>query len=417
MKILYFDYWTNGVHNFKNIDKLFVNSGNETMLFHLGSFRSKCPIEETLFDIKCRDISFYPGKYIYDILEEIKPDAVIVLNCSSLIDRSIVLSCRKLNIRTIFLMHGIRATGSEIDSTIKIYKRHYNNLFNKIKKATKYFDKIIPNYLYTLWKCNKKSIYTFGFVRVLYENFKNPSLNMFFPIKANEVLTDLCLVYSKKYIEYYQSLGFSKNQIKIVGNPAYDDLFKRIKRKNFGSENLDLDIKNIIKEGRKFAIYLEDGFVEQGNMGGWTKQFRNSFVNDIANRLLQDGYFLIVKLHPSSSNTDFSKKSENILFIKETDLNSLIYFSDFVIGHISTTINIALLLDKPVLIPNWSLAKNILDYYVKTGVANKWENILDKINLSINLHDREIYFEDSISILEPMANENIVSSILDLEVA
>jgi len=413
MKIVYFDYWTNGLHNFKTIDSALRESGHETMLLHVGSWRFPHQEEQVIDEIVCRDISYYNTSDLYQVLKTLKPDVVITLNCSSLLDRSLSLNCKSLGIKTVFLMHGIRATGNEIDKTIEIYSVHYNSIFNKLKKGKKYLKTFIPNYVSALKRSKPSRILNLKFLSTIYSNFSSPAKNMFFPKNSDEIVTDKCLVYSNKYIAYYTSIGFPGNTIHVVGNPAYDALFKRIDERSFNAAGLPAAVQQIIAGGKKYAVYLEDGFVEQGNMGEWTNEFRSKLVNDIAERLKKENVFLVVKIHPSASAALFKATSDNMLLLEKTDLNALIYYSSFCFGHISTTVNVAVLLNKAVIVPQWSFSANIVDYYVKTNVAKPWLNIEDEIDTSIDEKSRDAYVHDSITVTKPVAIHNIVHEIVN----
>ena len=118
MKIAYFDYWTEGIQNFVPFDSMLRKRGHETLLLHIGSFNAVHSKEEVVNGIKCRDISYYNTKMIYKMIEQEKPDIIITLNTTKLLDRVITMSCRKLKIKSIYLMHGMRDFGSSNDQLV-----------------------------------------------------------------------------------------------------------------------------------------------------------------------------------------------------------------------------------------------------------------------------------------------------------
>ena len=77
MKIIFFDYWTKGVHNFVPIDEELKKRGHETLLLHIGSFRFPHSKEEVIANIQCRDILYYNTIFIYKALSIEKPDVVV----------------------------------------------------------------------------------------------------------------------------------------------------------------------------------------------------------------------------------------------------------------------------------------------------------------------------------------------------
>ncbi len=412
MRVVYFDYWTKGLHNFKAIDSLLKQNGHETMLFHIGSWRYAHSKEETIDGILCRDISFYQTNNIFKVLEKIRPDVVVFLNCEHLVDRVIIQSCNTLNAKSVFLMHGIRATGEEINASIQIYSGHYNNIFNKIKKATKYFRLIIPNYFNIVWKVKKRDFLSLRPFKTVYSYFSNPAKSIFFPSNYVELIADRYLLYAKKYADHYFSLGVPRENLIVAGNPAYDELFSKIATNDFSTSSLPIDCMHPNASVKHFAIYLEDAFVEQGNLGGWDNQFRSKLIGEMASSLEKQGYFLVVKLHPKTELTAIDINHPNCLLLKQTNLFDLVYYSSFCIGHISTTINIAVLLEKPIVIPQWGSCKNIVDYFIKTNVGNPWLNPKDEVDLNINYEARTIFFEDSISYRGSNSILNIVNAII-----
>ena len=72
MKVVYFDYWINGIRNFVPLNKSLVEAGQKTMLFHIGSFRDRKCDEECIVDgILCHDIKYYKTKFIFNALKKI----------------------------------------------------------------------------------------------------------------------------------------------------------------------------------------------------------------------------------------------------------------------------------------------------------------------------------------------------------
>jgi len=55
--------------------------------------------------------------------------------------------------------------------------------------------------------------------------------------------------------------------------------------------------------------------------------------------------------------------------IGRTDLPRLISLAESVIGHVSSTVDIAISLRKPVLVPRWGISTNVPDLFVHRGVA------------------------------------------------
>lgn len=412
MKIVYFDYWTKGIANFIDIDKQLKSQGHDTQLFHIGSFRSEVPKSEVVADIMCTDISAFNTSLIFKALSEINPDVVVTLNTTYLLDRAVVLACRQLDIKTVFLMHGTRATGVNISKAIETAERSYNSIWKKLRKSLKYIKLVIPNYIYTLYMHDKKKVLSCYFIKVIYAYFKSPGKAMYAPDYPDELIHDKCLVYAKDYIEYYKNLGYAAAQITVTGNPKQDKLLERIHKKQFSKDSFSSEVFCHLKEMPKYAVYLEDSFVESGNMYGWDNVYRNRHLTQIAERLKKDDTVLVIKLHPATSINDIEISSDNAVVVEQTDLDSLIFYCEYCIAHISTTVNIPVLLEKPVLVPKWERSALVIDYYTDNNVAAPWLDINNRVVLSIDKAARSAFIDRYISVTKPVAMKNILKEIL-----
>ena len=410
MKIAYFDYWTEGIHNFVPFDSELRKRGHETMLLHVGSFNAVHSKEEVVNGIKCRDISYYNTKMIYKMLEREKPDIIITLNTTKILDRVITMSCRKLKIKSIYLMHGIRDLGSSNDQLVALMEQSYNSFMKKIKKAGKYFTIVIPNYLYTLIKYKPIHVINFRFLKVIYSYFKNPGRAFYFPEYCDELLNDKCLVYSANEGKYYEKLGYNAQNITIVGNPKCDTLNDMIINEKFTVNMLPERVGSWVQTGKKYAIYLEEGFPEQNNMGGFTAEVRDRFIMECAERLEKENLKLVVKLHPVTEEKTIRTSHDNCL-IEKNHLDALIYFSEYCICSLSTTTNNCVLMNKPILMPRWDAFKNLPTFFVDVGVANCWNSIDEELNLRIDRDAREKYIKNYITVVSPDAVNNVLQEI------
>ncbi len=195
-----------------------------------------------------------------------------------------------------------------------------------------------------------------------------------------------------------------------MGNPKNDLLNDMIINNKFRFDMLPERIRTLIESGNKYAIYIEESFPEQNNFCGFTADIRDKFIVDCSARLKREGLKLLVKLHPGTKEESILVRNNNLLIEKE-HLDILIYFSEFCICHMSTAINNCILMKKPVVIPQWNTS-DLPTFFIDAGVANKWENIDEEINLAIDWDAREIYIQNNITVVSPDAVKNIVLAIL-----
>jgi hypothetical protein len=412
MKILYFDYWTKGWFNFKDIDKKLKEKNHETVLLHVDSFRDVKYENFEECNIYTIEIKALNTNMVFNALAELKPDVIITLNTTGLLDRSLVLAARKLNIKTVFLMHGLIPVGDKLENEIKLNTK-INQISYKLNKSIKYLKYYIPNYLYSLYKYDYKLIFKFKWLEVLHSHFDKPYRTMYFPLYPFEILQDKCLIYSKAFFNYYSEVGYDRENIITVGNPTYNELFKKIEESSFSLFNLPDEVIKIIDKSEKYAVYIDDGLYIY-SYDNWDYEYMKNHLKLIADRLLLEKIKLVVKVRPSTDIVDIFIDHPNILYYKDVSFYDLVYFSTFAIGHISTAMNIPVILNKPIIVPKFGKSKSITDYYVGNGVANSWVDINSDLNFQINQEIRKLYIDEYITIVDSKSVERVIHEIESL---
>jgi hypothetical protein len=383
-KIIYIDSWTKGIHNFKRIDPLLSNSNVETLLIHTGSWGSELnrPKEEDINGIKCRDISYYNTNFIYFVLKIEKPDVVLMLTINYVEDRSIILACRALGIKTVFLMHGSRIRKSIASNLVfkSVLGKKASLKKTRWGKALKYLKITIPNYFLSGVANDPLFALKLSPYIILIKIFLRPMPYVLFPPISNEIHCDLALVWGGMYKTLWiEDYGYPESQVQIVGNPTFDDFF-RIKEQNVLHKNIYKRVLSF-KNNVEYFIYLDDASVEQGDFG-WTDESRIKYIDTISKICNKEGFVLVIKLHPSTNADliyDFFKSNTMVSIVGECDLNSLIYFSKGAFGLGSTTNDIAILLDKPLIKPLFGVAQLRLEfdkYDIRPGIVCETEKEL-----------------------------------------
>ena len=94
-KILGFDSWTGGWFNFARLLPAFAERGMSFSIVHIGSWGSDPgrPSREVVGGLEFRDVTFYPGKSFDQILEEERPDAVVLLSTQTFAHRAFLRYC------------------------------------------------------------------------------------------------------------------------------------------------------------------------------------------------------------------------------------------------------------------------------------------------------------------------------------
>lgn len=370
-KILFFDYWTVGIHNFLPVAERLRTRGVDCMLLHLGSWQDPTiPTEETIQGVSCRDIRAYGGDLRRALVAE-EPYAVLSLNTSMIMDRTLHRLCRSLSIRTVYMMHGVIATGTDHDLSLRLLNRHWN-LSRRLGKLRKYAG-LSVSYLKAIAQDRVIDLLhpaTYGhFVQLVLQ----PGAAFEHPWKHKDGCADEALVYAPVYRDLMiEARGYSPERVTVVGNPNLDDVFALKKRQDAAAVFAEYAARIGLPSGRRFAVYIEDGFVEQGGVG-WTDDIRVAEIGQVAAATNAAGLDLVVKMHPVSRTepvlAHFSGKP-GVRVLLKADLPKLLGASVAAVGHVSTALMIPIALDKPLLVPAWSQGMELSKgNYAQEGVA------------------------------------------------
>lgn len=425
LKVLFLDSWTKGIHNFLPIAKGLAKEGIESLLVHRGSWGSQPeqPAEECINGLMCRDISYYQTRFVYSMLKKECPDVVLILTTNYIADRAVILAARALGIKSCFLMHGIRATGEEKELSRASAHEHLMRL--RWQRIRKYVSYTVPNYFLSGLQSEPGFLFRPGPYRLIWNTFRKPSEYVLTPPPSPEMHCDMALVWANIYKELFcKDYGYPEDRVRVVGHPPLDAVFRLKKRAPKPERKHDfLDKMGILKEA-KICVYFEDSFVEAG-FKNWTAESRMDHLEEIAEICHQAGRLLVVKLHPvtdSSLLESHFRNDSRVVFIHNTDLPLLVYSCESVIAHISSTVNIAICLDKPVFVPRWGISLSVPDYFIKKGVSIACNTPAE---LAHNLHSPQgpnernkvnisRYVEDFITMTDGRSIERIINFLVGL---
>lgn len=413
-KIIYFDYWTVGIRNFKFFDQNLKEKGFSTKLIHLNSWKGiNEPHFQVIDGIECFDIRYFNTNLIYTVLEKEMPFAIVMLNCSFLTDRTLILSCKKLGIKSVYLTHGSLIRDEFIDESIKAQNQSLKR--GRVKKAAKHLSSTVRNYLYSIIKYNKSYIFKPHIYRVLIGSFTNPGKYLNFPPPSFDLKPDLALVYSKLDKAFYiKNFLLKESTVKVVGNPELDTYFKELK--SIGDNKEQFLKANNIPLDKPYITYVEEGLVEDKV---WDNDYRIRFFEEIISSCSQAGYHLVIKLHPRTAkgiNRLSFDGLKNATILSETNFPKLIYFTEKCISHYSTTLVYPILLNKPILVPRWGESANLLTLYSTKEVTfiPSLEVFEREIRLNDFVYDRGAYLDEHVPFTDGKTNERVANYIIDL---
>lgn len=293
--IIGFDSWTTGSHHYEKLVSAFEKNGYQLLLIHIGSWghdknRQK---EEYIGKLKVRDISYYTDQSFLSILFIEKPEAIIFLSTRAFAHQAFNRYAIHLNIPTVHLAHGLVGV-QVINADNPAYKTNYNSLFSIwTQRIGKNVTKLIPCYMRALIYTKATTHDWFAFGKELYDKaFAKNNNNILAPLDAK---TTIGLVYTKADIPFFRDgHHLDEKDIYIVGNP---DLI----RFNLQNEDFGMGL-NQNSTDKKEIIYIDTALIQ----AGLVFQGEVEYVSHLANthqRLAEQGYQMIVKLHPSHVNT------------------------------------------------------------------------------------------------------------------
>lgn len=413
-KILYFDYWTLGIKNFKLFDQLLKDKGCETKLLHLNSWRGITGPDYAEVDgIACYDISYYRTNLLYKILAIERPTAVVMLNASFMTDRTIIVACKNLGIKSIYFMHGDIMREEFKAATVESINNRITQSSSR-KKILSHLTSTVLNYLYSTRQLGLSYLLRLHPYKVILNTYMNPGAYMFFPPPSFDIKPDMALVYGELDRKFLAQKFNDANYVKIVGNPDLDHYFKTESQLGHDKESF-LEAARIPLD-KPYVTYIEEGFVE-GNF--WGNDYRTKFLNEISRVCLEEGYNLVVKLHPHTAKGPHRaslEMIENVVLVDQADLAKLSYFSAICVCHFSTAMIFPMLLGKPLLVPRWGESAKVLTLYSEKEVT--FVPTLDDFRQHLRnksfAYDRAEYLNNHVPFRDGRTSERIVSHIMAL---
>jgi hypothetical protein len=412
-KIVYFDYWTVGVHNFLFFDKKLKSQGYDTKLIHLSSWRDIIvPPVQSISGLACYDISHYGGKSIFNVLKREMPRAVVMLNLSLVTDRTVVLSCKKLGIKIVYLAHGSLTRESFIDDSIEKYNVALKK--GRLKKSIRQIRTTVWNYFNALIKYDWSFLFRSHGYAIILRTFIDPARYLIFPPPAFDLEPDLILLYSRKDYEYFLKRIKNRQTIKIIGNPDLDSFFRE---RPVLSENGNEFLSELnIDPEKPFVTYIDEGIVVDKI---WDNQYRLAFVEQLAGACRETGHQLVIKLHPKSINTTENKplyNIENLIVVEKSNFAKLIWHSSKIVCHYSTTLIYPILMGKPILVPRWDRSADVFSHNTVKEVTfvNSLEDLKKHLRSDFFNYDRKEFLEDYVPYNDGATDDRIVNYISEL---
>lgn len=144
--------------------------------------------------------------------------------------------------------------------------------------------------------------------------------------------------------------GVKENIIAVKGNPYYDYL------KGWQPNTSRRDMLNVIglKKNENYILYAPEP-ISAYNLEtkyGFDELYGLTYLNKILKNIKAENFKIIIKAHPNQNHKifeDYILEHKNNIYLKEFDLNNLIYYADCVIGFFSNSLIEANVMGKKIL--------------------------------------------------------------------
>lgn len=287
------------------------------------------------------------------LLDDLSPDSIVFMSIDSIYSISLNYIAKKKGLKTFILQHGVYSTYKEYRQRDKRTKRI---------KVTKSLIPSVKSNAFRFFRSSVSLVNTFDFIKFPVYLFAKRVEGVFFAnywLTFNAKKPDYYISYTPHTARYfYETEQPRKEQMFFIGNPDMDAFFTPIQKNPF-VEKYFLLIDQAMAENRYGQVI-------------YTISQAIDFYLKLNSFCLSKGTRLKVKLHPESYHSTWLPVHENIDWIKDGDLPTLIHYAEGCFGYFSSLIIPALYFNKCVLfkvvehdLPTdaaaWGLAQ-LLDY-------------------------------------------------------
>lgn len=294
-----------------------------------------------------------------DLLENLKPDLIMLATSQEHISRSILIAAKSKMIPSVIVYSGLPRN----DHNISIKK----TIPIRINQILHYGRTFLKKYLFL--------------IRTLYNiDYKIWNIIKMISSDLHQILTSFSYEFTEDYADLYicsnldwkikaVKNGIKDNKIVVVGEYAFDHMYKKF-----------ANLENNKKSEKNKILILTAALVEHGF---WNSKMRKEFVEKLINSLKQafgDTITIVFKIHPTAEKIEDYEKiitpiDKSIRIIKNQDLTELIVDSKLVItANQSSSLLEVLLLKKPLFIMNLFNENAEKNLYVNENVALECKN-------------------------------------------
>ncbi|GEM_PF-3364322 len=274
-----------------------------------------------------------------DLLDQIKPQKVIFMSIDSPLTIALNSVARKMQIRTVFLQHGLMHSLKMYDEVQRRGTPLQVKTQEPSKNALARRNFILKFFLSSLRFYNLKLlIYQFRLSLLERKHSKAIAKSK---VYSDLVLADKYIVYTRENAKVLSERDkVSDEKLIPVGIPEFDIFFET-----------QSDTETYIEPYMLLIDYPMAEVKEYNNTGaGYTKKEVNNMYLALSDYAKAKGCSLKIKLHPYSYESEFMVQDKNITYLRHADTKDLILKSKLIFGAVSSLMLPALVFKAVVLI-------------------------------------------------------------------
>jgi len=315
------------------------------IIFHMHSLRfGDQPVSEPSIKYQSYDIGKIKIRKVILLFENLRPDAVIFFHFKSFADYMVLRITKLLNIRSIYLQHGIFCS--------KVFNFVTVSIVSSLKRYFFHFRQFVQ----------------FIFIKsVNIVSELNLVIRYFFNNNLKGTKYDHAILYSKYNLDYIQeNFCFNEDQVKYSGFPAVqfqDQLTSTI---------------NLSKKEKRI-LFLQEKMIPAHTSISYDQEHK--YFRTVINISVKYNFKITMRLHPRVDHEFYNKmlSDDEVNVDNHTSLYDQILSADIIIGNMSTALFAAVINKKPIITIFYPGFKPLTDIFDKIAIKAPNYNSLEKI--------------------------------------
>jgi len=292
--IVGFDSWTEGSHHYVRLVSALEQRGYKLILIHIGSWGhdQNRPEEEYIANLLVRDVNYYTGKSLQEILEQEKPAAVVFLSTRAFAHQAFNRYAAYLRIPTLHLYHGLLNVADVADTARDPFQLSWKYQLKLIQaRILKNVFVLWPRYWRSLIKTRAPLNSWYWFWREIHQKAVRNCSGVAPPDAST---TEGCVYTDVDVHHMVKFYNMRLDRVHAVGNP---DLARfGLKRNSIGFGLL------AGRQPTNEVFYIATALLESGVIYHNMDEVVTSFAV-LYDAIKEQGFRLVVKLHPSQQTT------------------------------------------------------------------------------------------------------------------